>query len=180
MRMWWRRGRWGGALALSVLVAAAPAAAQQFSPPRAKASGKTKIGLYGFGVRAGIDPKGAGQVVLGTTLDIGNLFSNRVRLRPSVEVGVFNGANTYIASFESLWRFTDDEEVATPYLGAGMSIAGHADCGADPDCPGLWLNAVLGFELRYRSTFNWVVEYHAMDLFRRHRFYIGLTTRRGN
>jgi len=39
---------------------------------------------------------------------------------------------------------------------------------------------VFGFELHYRSTFNWLLEYHAMDALRHNRIYIGLTTRRGN
>jgi len=51
---------------------------------------------------------------------------------------------------------------------------------AQPDCPDVWANVVFGFELHYRSTYNWLLEYHGMDALRRHRFYIGLTTRRGN
>src|SRR3989442_1212949 len=39
---------------------------------------------------------------------------------------------------------------------------------------------LFGFELHYRSTFNWLLEYHGMDAFRRNRVYVGLTTRRGN
>lgn len=163
-----------GALALP------DAAAQQFSPPKSEGEATgTRIGLYGFGVRTGIDFMGE-QLVLGTTLDLGDLFSSRVRIRPSGEISVFNGANTYVASLESLWRFTDDEEVATPYVGLGFSLAGHDSCGADLDCPDIWLNLVFGFELRYRSTFNWLLEYHGMDALRRHRIYVGLTTRRGN
>ena len=118
--------------------------------------------------------------MFGTTIDMGNLFSKRVRLRPSGEIGVFNGENTYVASMEALWRFTDDEEVATPYIGTGLSFAGHEACGTDPQCPDVWLNLVFGFELHYRSTFNWLLEYHGMDTMRRHRIYVGLTTRRGN
>jgi len=167
-------------ITLIATIAAGPLAAQQFSPPKSQGRTGTRIGLYGFGVRSGIDLKGDGQLVLGTTLDMGDLFSSRVRIRPSAEVSVFNGGNTYVASFESLWRFTDDEEVATPYVGLGFSLAGHDACGADPDCPDLWLNVVFGFELHYRSTFNWLLEYHGMDTMRRHRIYIGLTTRRGN
>jgi hypothetical protein len=162
-------------------VTAGTLTAQQFSPPRSGGpGGGTRIGLFGFGVRTGIDFKGAGQLVLGTTIDMGNLFSNRVRLRPSAEVGVFNGENTYVASMEALWRFTDDETTATPYIGTGLSLAGHEACGTDPQCPDVWLNLVFGFELHYRSTFNWLLEYHGMDTMRRHRIYIGLTTRRGN
>jgi hypothetical protein len=166
---------------IGTLVATGPLSAQQFSPPKGegRATG-TRIGLYGFGVRGGVDLKGDGQMVLGTTLDMGDLFSSRVRIRPSAEIGVFNGANSYIGSLETLWRFTDDEEVATPYVGFGFSLAGHDSCGADPNCPAVWLNLVFGFELHYRSTFNWLLEYHGMDAMRRHRVYVGLTTRRGN
>ena len=167
------------ALVTSVFVAQR-AAAQQFVPPKNATHGGTRIGLFGFGVRGGVDFRRSGQLVLGTTLDIGDLFSNRVRLRPSAEVGLFNGPNTYVGNFEVLWRFTTDEEVATPYIGGGLALAGRDGCGTDPGCPGLWLNAVFGFELHYRSTFNWLVEYHGMNAMRRHRLYVGLTTRRGN
>jgi hypothetical protein len=166
---------------LAACAAADALAAQQFVPPKSEgAATGTRVGLFGFGVRAGLDLKGDGQLILGTTLDAGDLFSRRVRLRPSAEVGVFNGANTYVGSIEGLWRFTDDEEVAVPYVGLGASVAGHDGCGADAKCPGVWVNLVFGFELRYRSTFNWLLEYQGMDLMRRHRFYVGLTTRRGN
>jgi hypothetical protein len=173
--------RIGWIMLIGTLAAAGPLPAQQFSPPKGegRATG-TRIGLYGFGVRTGVDLKGNGQMVLGTTLDMGDLFSRRVRIRPSAEIGVFNGANSYIGSLETLWRFTDDEEVATPYVGLGFSLAGHDGCGADPNCPAVWLNLVFGFELHYRSTFNWLLEYHGMDAMRRHRLYVGLTTRRGN
>ncbi len=167
-------------LAFVAVLAAHTAAAQQFQPPKNGRHSGTRIGLFGFGVRGGVDFRRAGQLVMGTTLDLGDLFSSRLRLRPSAELGLFNGPNTYVGSFEALWRFTGDEEVATPYLGLGVGLAGRDGCGTDPQCPGLWLNTVFGFELRYRSTFNWLLEYHGMDRMRRHRLYIGLTTRRGN
>jgi hypothetical protein len=162
------------------LLAAQQATAQEFVPPKARPHSGTRIGLFGFGVRSGVDLRGAGQLLLGTTLDLGDLFSNRVRLRPSAEIGVFNGPNTYVGSFDTLWRFTEDEEVATPYIGLGVSVAGREGCGVDPQCPDLWVNLTFGFELHYRSTFNWLMEYRAMDALHRHRVYVGLTTRRGN
>lgn len=166
---------------LVALVSPAAVRAQQFTPPATTSapSTGTRIGLFGFGVRGGVDVSSPGQLVFGTTLDVGDLFTPRVRIRPSAEIGVFNGDNTYIGSLEALWRFTDDNQVAIPYVGAGMSLAGHQACGADPGCPSVWVNLVLGFELHYRSSFNWLLEYHGMDALRRHRFYIGLTTRRG-
>jgi len=167
-------------LLVAGLRVAGNAAAQQLTPPKSTKHGGTRIGLFGFGVRGGIDFRKSEQFILGSTLDLGDLFSNRIRLRPSAEVGVFNGPNTYVGNFEALWRFTADEEVATPYIGFGIAVAGRDGCGSDPNCPGVWLNTVFGFELHYRSTFNWLLEYHGMDAMRRHRLYIGLTTRRGN
>lgn len=156
--------------------------AQEFHPPpaRRQRSGGTRIGLFGFGVRSGVDFTGDRQLVLGAALDAGDLFTSRLRLRPSGEIGVFNGANTYVGNFEALFRFTADAQAAAPYVGTGFGVFGHGGCRADPDCPALWWNVVVGFEVRYRSTFNWLLEYHGLDAFRRSRLYVGLTTRRGN
>jgi len=159
---------------------AGASAAQEFQPPRVRSgAGGKGLGLYGFGVRGGLD-LGSGQMVFGTTLDIGDLFSPRLRLRPSAELGVFKGDNSYVGSLEALYRFTGDDETAIPYIGGGLSLAGHANCGRDPNCPNAWVNLVFGFELHYKSTFNWLIEYHPMDALRRNRVYLGLTTRRGN
>jgi hypothetical protein len=169
-------------MVLAAGAAFAPARAQQFTPPAAPVAPVTgtRIGLYGFGVRGGWDVTHGGQLITGATLDVGDLFSPRVRLRPSAELGVFNGSNTYAVSMEALWRFTEETQTAIPYVGAGLALASHDGCGPDPHCPSLWVNLVLGFELNYRSTFNWLLEYHGMDAMRRHRLYIGLTTRRGS
>lgn len=157
-------------------------AAQQFQPPSVSGAPRTgtRLGLFGFGVHSGLDFTGTGQFILGTTLDVGDLFSPRVRIRPSGEIGVFNSSNTFVGSLEALYRFTEDDQLATPYIGTGFSIAGHEGCSTDPDCPDFWVNIVFGFELHFRSTFNWLLEYHAMDAMGRHRIYVGLTTRRGN
>jgi hypothetical protein len=169
-------------VAALVAMFAAPLAAQAFNPPRVHAStgGGTQIGLFGFGVRGGLDVAGKGQVVAALALDVGNVGVQRLRLRPSAEIGILNGANTYAGNFELLYRFTGDNEAVTPYAGAGLALAGHADCGSDSGCPSVWVNAVAGVEVRYRSTFNWLLEYHPMDVFRHNRFYLGLTTRRGS
>ena len=167
-------------LLIAAVFLARVAAAQGFQPPKSSSHKGTRFGLFGFGVRGGLDLAGDGQFLLGTTLDMGNLFTDRVRMRPSFELGVFNGPNTYAGNFDVLWRFTEDEEVATPYIGAGLALAGHDGCGNDSQCPDLWLNLTFGFELHYRSTFNWLLEYRAVNAFDKHRLYIGLTTRRGN
>ena len=166
---------------LGMVFLATRLAAQEFKPPRVGGTPSgTRIGLFGFGVRGGVDLRSS-QIVVGTTLDLGDLFTARLRLRPSGEIGVFNGGNdTFAASFEALYRFTDDDQVAIPYLGTGLSVAGHDKCGSDPNCPAVWVNLVFGFELHYKSTFNWLLEYHGMDAMRKHRLYVGLTTRRGN
>ncbi|HUK20902.1 MAG TPA: hypothetical protein VLV45_05015 [Gemmatimonadales bacterium] len=175
-----RRARLGLAFS-AVLLAAAPLVGQTFRPPPVQHSaGGTRFGLFGFGMRAGADMNQGGQFVLSATLDIGDLFTRRLRMRPSGDIGVGNGANSYSGSFELLYRLTDDERSLSPYVGGGLALAGHAQCGTDSGCPSLWFNTVLGLEIRFRSTFNWVLEYHAMDAFQRNRLYLGLTTRRGN
>lgn len=177
------RQAWVVAVGIGLAAAgAAAAAAQEFRPPPvgAKSATGTRIGLFGFGTRGGIDLRGRSQMIFGVTLDAGDLFTPRVRLRPSGEIGVFNGVNSFAASGEVLYRFTEDDQTAIPYVGTGLSLAGHDGCGSDPSCPAVWLNLVFGFELHYRSTFSWLLEYHAMDALRHNRLYIGLTTRRGN
>lgn len=172
-----------GMIAAGALLCSAALHAQQ--PPARPDSGTvpatgTRIGLFGFGVRAGVDFTGGSQMVFGTTLDLGDIATSRVRLRPSAELGVFNGVNTYVTSAEVLYRFTDDSPPAIPYIGVGASVAGHTGCAQDSSCPAVWVNLVFGFELHYQTSFNWLLEYHGMDAMRRHRLYIGLTTRRGN
>jgi len=165
---------------LSLLLATA-APAQEFQPPAAGGprSG-TRLGLFGFGVRGGLELSHQSQMVFGATLDVGQLWTDRFRLRASGELGVFNGPNTFVASGEALYRFAEDASTVIPYVGAGFGMAGRDDCSSDPDCPDLWVNVVVGAELHFRSTYSWLLEYHAMDLFDRHRLYVGLTTRRGN
>ena len=170
-----------GLSVLLAVVGTAALAAQEFHPPPVRSAGDgTRLGLLGFGVRGGVDLAGSKQLIFGVTLDAGNLVTNRVRLRPSGEIGVFNGVNSYVGSLEGIYRFTGEGQAATPYAGGGFSLVGHDRCGSDPACPDVWLDVVVGVELHYRSTFNWLVEYHGMGGFRHNRFYAGLTTRRGN
>ena len=168
----------------AVLAVAAPPrlAAQQFHPPavRPDAGRGTRIGLFGFGARGGIDVAHQSQLVVGVTLDAGDLWTDRLRIRPSGEIGMFNGANSYVGSLEALYRLSGDEEMATPYVGGGFSFAGHDACGSDRECPDLWANIAVGLEVHFRSTFNWLLEYHALAGFNHNRLYMGLTTRRGN
>jgi len=172
----------GVGLGVGGVVGTVALAAQEFHPPPVRSAGErgTRLGLLGFGVRGGIDLSGNTQLVFGVALDAGNLVTSRFRLRPSGEIGVFNGVNSYVGSLEGLYRFTGEGQAATPYAGGGFSLVGHDRCGTDPDCPDVWLNVVVGVELHYRSTFNWLLEYHGMGGFRHNRLYAGLTTRRGN
>lgn len=168
-------------LACLAALVAPPLRAQEFDPPAdAGASDRgTRLGLYGFGVRGGVDFTENGRLALGVTLDMGQLFVPRLRLRSSGELSVFNGPNVYVGSLETLYYFAGPTERARPYAGLGVGVAGSASCSSDPDCPDLWVNAVLGFELRFRPAFNWLLEYHGMDLLRENRIHIGLTTRLG-
>ncbi len=156
--------------------------AQDFAPPetgQAAEGSKIKIGLYGFGARLGWDFEEDARGIVSLTLDLGNLGSPQVRLRPSVEIGFAEDDNTYVVNAEVLYRFSPDTEKAVPYVGLGLGVAGQDDCEFAPSCPGVWLQFVLGFELAFRDNMNWLLEYHAEDAVRRHRLFIGLTSRRG-
>src|SRR5207244_8191732 len=93
-------------LATVLVVSAAGLAAQEFHPPPVKrAAGRsTRIGLFGFSVRSGPDVSHGSQLVLGAGLDGGDLFSSRLRVRPSVEIGVSTAPTTYAAALEAWTR----------------------------------------------------------------------------
>src|SRR5438477_9320887 len=86
----------GTTLAALALALATALAAQEFHPPPVRRGGDrgTRLGLFGFGVRGGLD-LGSSQLVLGTTLDAGNLFDPLLRLRTAVVLGICQGATTY-------------------------------------------------------------------------------------
>lgn len=164
---------------LCLVVGAVPLFAQEFEPPESEESVRPtglRLGLYGFAARAGVDFTDGAQVVLGVALDLGDIFSDRVRLRPSSEIAFGNDTYTYLASVEAIYRFTPDTERAIPYVGFGFGIWGEQRCRVG--CPDVWLQFALGFELRLRGQMNWMLEYHGEDALRRHRFLIGLATRR--
>src|SRR2546423_13629615 len=83
---------------LLVVVGTVALGAQEFHPPPVRSAGErgTRLGLFGFGVRGGIDLSGNTQLVFGVALDAGNLVTSRFRLRPSGEIGVFNGVNNFV------------------------------------------------------------------------------------
>ena len=137
------------------------------------------LGLYGFGTRFGVDPSGRRQALFGTTLDAGDLFTDRVRLRPSAEIGLGDSVTTYVVNLELMFRFTADSELAVPYVAFGPALYSQERCGTAVNCPQVWAQFALGFEIRFRGHMNWLLEYHGEDALRRHRFFIGLTTRRG-
>ncbi len=138
-----------------------------------------QIGLFGFASRVGIDFEGQGQAVASFALDLGDLYTDRLRLRPSAELGFGWGDNTYVANVEVIYRFTPDTMVAVPYVGGGIGLAGQEGCGSVDGCPAVWGQFVLGFELKLRNRLSWLIEYHGEDSFGRQRLLVGLTTRRG-
>lgn len=180
------RGSWRVRLPpLLALLALVPLAAraQEFIPPRDATvdttAGALRLGIFGFGTRLGVDFAGRNQLVLSPTLDAGDIFTDRVRIRPSVEVGLGDTATTYVVNLELMYRFTADREAAVPYLGFGGAVYSQERCSTATDCPRLWAQFAMGFEIKFREHMNWLVEYHGEDGLRRHRFFIGLTTRRG-
>ncbi len=165
------------AIAAVLASAATVAAAQEFQPPQGGAGetggARFKVDLLGFSTRAGVDLRSGGSLVLGSTVDIAQLWSPNVRLRPSFE---FNGGGATAEHFalEVIYRFQPDQAEAIPYVGAGLGYF-HPETGGSKT----WPTLVMGFELRFRPSFNWLLEYHALDRLDRHRFLVGLATRGG-
>jgi len=165
------------AAAFAALTLPRAAAAQEFQPPAsgtgpAPTVSEIEVGLFGFSARGGIDVTSPASFVLGTTVDIAELFSPRVRLRPSLEVSSDGGLTRLHWAGEVIYRFEPDAAPAIPYLGLGL---GHMTRCAG--CVTLWPTVVMGFELHLHPSFNWLIEYHALDRLGRHRFLIGLATR---
>ncbi len=157
----------------------APSAAQDFTPPEEEGrevSG-VRIGVFGFSTRFGYDLSD-NQPIIGAALDLGNLGSDRVRFRPSIEVGFGEGSYTYTTNAEIVYRFTSDTETAIPYVGFGLGIFVEDSCGSLDGCPSVWAQFALGFEVRLRDNFDWFIEYHGEDALSRQRFFVGLTSRR--
>lgn len=171
-------------ITLLALLMAVPAYAQDDPEPMEPVLQDSRapwieLGIFGFGTRLGVDFEGDGQLVASAAVDVGYLIVPRLRMRVSGDVGVFSGDNTYVGNVEFIYRFMPDSAVAIPYLGTGLAVFGKDNCGLDPECPAVWVQFALGFEMRVREGINWLIEYHPMDAFRRQRIMIGLTTRRG-
>jgi hypothetical protein len=155
-----------------------PAVAQEFQPPASRsnsASGGVQFGLLGFSTRIGADLTDGGALVLGSAFDVAQLGSPQVRLRPSFE---FSGAGTSTAlhlALEVIYRFQPDRAPAIPYVGLGAGYFSQASASRHT----VWPTLVMGFELAFRPSFNWLLEYHSLDRLGRHRFLVGLSTRGG-
>jgi hypothetical protein len=162
--------------AIPLSLGASVAAAQEFRPPSGGGSSSTgafQVDLFSFSARAGIDVSRGTHWVVGSALEVAELWSSRVRLRPSLEIASDAGSTvTFHWAGEILYRFQPDNAPAIPYVGIGV---GHlSGCRS---CTTVWPTIALGFELQLRPSFNWLVEYHALDRLGRHRFLIGLATR---
>ena len=138
-----------------------------------------QLGLFSLGVRGGVDLEQSGQALVGASADVGYAFTPRVRFRVVGELGFAPSPNSYVGSVEMVFRFTPDSTIAVPYFGTGVGVVGNEACGADPECPALWWQFVLGFELRLHRSARWFLEYHPQDAFRRQRLLAGITMRPG-
>jgi hypothetical protein len=150
----------------------ATAAPQATTPAGAESNG-FRFGILAFSTRAGGQVTQDGQAVIGTTVDIAQLGSPRVRLRPSAEVGFGRPEKSLGASLEAVFRFQPETADAIPYVGAGV---GYEDDGA---VERVWPTFVLGFELPFQRHMRWLIEYHGLDGLRQSRFLVGLAASAG-
>ena len=170
-----------------VISATAPLAAQEFVPPDRRPAPPSQtpaqapagqsgfvMDVLGFSTRGGFQVNKGGQFLLGSTIDIAQLGTPQVRLRPSFEVGFGNSTTSIGLNAEVVYRFQPDAAPAIPYLGLGW---GYYD---DHTTRRGWATVAMGFELPFKRNMNWLIEYHALDALKRSRFFVGLATRGTN
>ena len=176
-------------LAATLLLAAHRAEAQEFVPPDRRPGGQPattaapaeapqganglRIDLLAFSTRGGAQVNKDQQFVLGSTVDIVQLWTPQARIRGSFEVGFGSSATSLGANAEVIYRLQPDQAPAIPYVGLGW---GYYDDGSASKG---WPTVVMGFELKFHRSMNWLLEYHALDGLKRSRFLIGLATRPG-
>ncbi|MCH7892584.1 MAG: hypothetical protein IH921_13885, partial [Gemmatimonadetes bacterium] len=97
-------------LAAAVGLAPTGVEAQEFIPQDAEeqatsGNGGLNLGLYGFSMRMGLDIEGGGdaQPLLSLALDMGDVFTRRLRLRPSAGIGFGNAVDTYVVNAEGMF-----------------------------------------------------------------------------
>lgn len=78
------------------------------------------VGYRGWGPRLGltIDPD---QFHVGAHLDFGN-FARHVRFQPNIELGFGDNLTLVATNFEAAYRFRENWDVWTPYLGGGLGL----------------------------------------------------------
>jgi len=151
----------------------APSPASPTAPEASEAGAGLRFDLLGFSTRAGGQVNKQEQFVLGSTLDVVQLWTPQARIRGSFEVGFGSPATSLGANAEIIYRLQPDRAPAIPYVGLGV---GYYD---DSAVQKVWPTVVMGFELKFRRSMNWLLEYHALDGIRQNRFLIGLATRPG-
>lgn len=142
-------------------------------PEQAAGPAGLRLDLLAFSTRGGAQVNKDQQFVLGSTLDVVQLGTPQARVRGSFEVGFGRPTTSLAVSAEVVYRLQPDNAPAIPYVGLGV---GYYD---DSAVKKMWPTVVMGFELRFRRSMNWLLEYHALDGLRRSRFLIGLATRPG-
>ena len=175
-------------LAATLLLAVPRLDAQEFVPPdrrpgqpttppapapaeRTSTSDGLRLDLLAFSTRGGVQVNKDQQFVLGSTLDVVQLYTPQARVRGSFEVGFGRPATSLAVNAEVLYRLQPDNAPAIPYVGLGV---GYYD---DSAVKKMWPTVTMGFELKFRRSMNWLLEYHALDGLRRSRFLVGLATR---
>ena len=81
---------------------------------------ESNTGFRGWGPRVGltVDPD---QVHFGAHIDFGN-FAQRLRFQPNFELGIGDDLTVGAANFEVNYRFREQWDVWTPYLGGGVGV----------------------------------------------------------
>ncbi len=84
----------------------------------ARADPSSDIGYRGWGPRVGLSAN-PDQIYFGAHLDYGN-FAKHVRFQPNLELGLSDNYKLFAINAEAAYRFSEEWDVWTPYLGGGI------------------------------------------------------------
>lgn len=88
------------------------------TPAIALADPDTDVGFRGWGPRVGLSVN-PDQVHFGGHLDFGQ-FAKHVRFQPNVELGFGDNVDLFTVNAEAAYRFSQQWDVWSPYLGGGV------------------------------------------------------------
>jgi hypothetical protein len=118
----------------------------------------TDVGFRGWGPRVGLSLS-PDQIHFGGHLDFGQ-FAKHVRFQPNVELGFGDNVDLFTVNAEAAYRFSEQWDVWSPYLGGGVgaNIKRYSNANDKETETDLGVNLLGGIEKGLSSGDRFFVE----------------------